>query len=840
MDEKSNRSGKAQEKSKRVRKKPPPLAKSIATSCTETTTTLTESKALQITSNIPVQLNSETPSQAPSNSQSSGTLESKIESNQKDSSQSISGSKQSQSDVKQELSPEKIKKNKIQRVRIVDEIISTEESFVSQLMALDSLYIKPMTGRNGKQGSILPLATCNTLFSNVTSIMHTNKDFLAKIKTEQKKTPEEQEFGNLFKEFAEFLKLYRDYGKKNVIAMHKITKLLSKGSNTAFKDFHEKNVTNPLSKGLSLNGLLITPIQRVPRYIMLLDALQKVTENTHNDYQNLTEAIIVIKEAAFEINEGVRTQENREQLIELQSEVIVEKGITLERHDRHFIMQDVLHKVCRSANKPFTFYLFNDMMMYGVKQSSGKVKISHTIPIDAQFQVIMINTELEKNKGKPKYSWQVINGVKSFAMFAKDQQEFDLWFNKIKTLSEENHKKEATSASGVGVRPVWKTDHEVTSCVICHSKFTTFHRRHHCRICGEVVCGDCSKGRYDTSEHSTGKMVRACDRCLRKKQLEKNLRPPEQKNPKSLHEGYLLKKSRHHKGWNRRYCILVDNELIYYKDDKATGKLGEVNLTQGDLHGIFKDYKDKETPKGGNSAEGRGRKGSGSLASRGSYTKTWSTRNSSEQTASGMVQESVSELQERDSNLGEPTTTLNTSLSSASMLNLGEATTETRFRICIKTKKNAKPYVFAAQSEEERDIWFKKITERKELTFLGKDGKKDSSSIKEGYLSKQGGKGKKWQVRYFVMTEHAIKYYKEITDKVPAGVIELKKGVALKKESSENFLFSITPKDSKRTYLLLGKNDKEVEEWMESIRCRCHLAKKIVNSEQKVENKPTV
>lgn len=836
MDEKSTSSVTAGEKSKRVRKKPPPLAPNIAV-CTETTTTLTESKAPQVTSNISVQqLNSETPSQAPSNSQSLGTLEVKIESNQEDSSQSKSGSKQSQSDLKQELSPEKLKKNEIQRVKIVDEILSTEESFVNQLLTLDILYIKPMTGRGGKAGSILPLATCNTLFSNVTSIMHTNKDFLVKLKKEQKKAPKEQEFGMLFKDFAEMLKLYRDYGKKNVIAMHKITNLLSKSGNTAFKDFHAKNVSDPRSKGLSLNGLLITPIQRVPRYIMLLDAVRKVTLNTHNDYQNLTEAIVVIKEAAAEINEGVRTQENREQLIELQAEVI---GATLERHDRHFIMQDVLHKVCRSANKPFTFYLFNDMMMYGVKQNSGKVKISHTIPIDAQFIVTKIDTELDKNKGKPQYSWEVINGVKSFVMFAKDEKQFDLWFNKMKKASEENDKA-VTPGTGV-VRPVWKTDNEVTGCVICHSKFTTFHRRHHCRICGEVVCGDCSKGRYDTSENSTGKMVRACDRCLRKKELEKNKRPPEQKNPKSLHEGYLLKKSRHHKGWNIRYCILVDNELIYYKDKDATGKLGEVNLTEGDSHGIWKDYKDKDAPKDGN--EKRNRTASGSFTARGSYTPNWATsRNSNDKTISGMVSESVSEPLKRDSHLEEPKTnpSLNASISSASMLNLTDVSMQACWRICIKTKKGVKPYVFAAQSEEERDIWFKKINERKELTFLGNDGKKDSSSIKEGYLSKQGGKGKKWQVRYFVLTLHAMKYYKEITDKVPAGVIELMKGVSLKKEPSEKFLFSITPKDSKRTYLLLGKNDKEVEEWMESIRCRLHLAKEIEKNEQKVENKPTV
>ncbi|GME68246.1 unnamed protein product [[Candida] boidinii] len=39
---------------------------------------------------------------------------------------------------------------------------------------------------------------------------------------------------------------------------------------------------------------------------------------------------------------------------------------------------------------------------------------------------------------------------------------------------------------------VWQPDEDVTNCCICHSSFTFFHRKHHCRKCGRIVCGDCS------------------------------------------------------------------------------------------------------------------------------------------------------------------------------------------------------------------------------------------------------------------------------------------------------------------------------------------------------------
>lgn len=42
------------------------------------------------------------------------------------------------------------------------------------------------------------------------------------------------------------------------------------------------------------------------------------------------------------------------------------------------------------------------------------------------------------------------------------------------------------------VAPVWQDDNDVAECFLCHTTYSIFHRRHHCRKCGKVVCGDCS------------------------------------------------------------------------------------------------------------------------------------------------------------------------------------------------------------------------------------------------------------------------------------------------------------------------------------------------------------
>merc|ERR1712098_609442 len=40
--------------------------------------------------------------------------------------------------------------------------------------------------------------------------------------------------------------------------------------------------------------------------------------------------------------------------------------------------------------------------------------------------------------------------------------------------------------------PVWQSDDDAPACTKCNREFTFFFRRHHCRGCGKVMCGDCT------------------------------------------------------------------------------------------------------------------------------------------------------------------------------------------------------------------------------------------------------------------------------------------------------------------------------------------------------------
>eukprot|EP01063_Lacrimia_lanifica_P012595 TRINITY_DN1924_c1_g1_i1.p1 TRINITY_DN1924_c1_g1~~TRINITY_DN1924_c1_g1_i1.p1 ORF type:complete len:939 (+),score=385.02 TRINITY_DN1924_c1_g1_i1:78-2894(+) len=60
--------------------------------------------------------------------------------------------------------------------------------------------------------------------------------------------------------------------------------------------------------------------------------------------------------------------------------------------------------------------------------------------------------------------------------------------------------------------PRWAPDDSAAHCNICQRPFTFLYRRHHCRRCGQLVCGECSPFRHEVPAKS-GRKIRICVQC---------------------------------------------------------------------------------------------------------------------------------------------------------------------------------------------------------------------------------------------------------------------------------------------------------------------------------------
>lgn len=71
-----------------------------------------------------------------------------------------------------------------------------------------------------------------------------------------------------------------------------------------------------------INSFLIRPIQRIPRYRLLLKDLLKHTEEDHNDFQALSSAYKQVSDVAEYIEEKASEAERIGKLLDVQSRLL--------------------------------------------------------------------------------------------------------------------------------------------------------------------------------------------------------------------------------------------------------------------------------------------------------------------------------------------------------------------------------------------------------------------------------------------------------------------------------------------------------------------------------------
>lgn len=70
----------------------------------------------------------------------------------------------------------------------------------------------------------------------------------------------------------------------------------------------------------------------------------------------------------------------------------------------------------------------------------------------------------------------------------------------------------------------WDADETATHCFDCKKAFSTFNRRHHCRVCGHIYCNACTSERVPMKEGNQIVQVRACNVCLQRPELIASLK----------------------------------------------------------------------------------------------------------------------------------------------------------------------------------------------------------------------------------------------------------------------------------------------------------------------------
>lgn len=249
------------------------------------------------------------------------------------------------------------------RDEIAAEILSSERKYVQSLDLLVNLWYKPM---QHLPENVVSKQQVKTIFSTIEIIHNYNSWFLTRI--EERITlwdTNTQKLGDVFLELADFFKMYTSYVNSYPAAIVTVSEL--KNKSLPFAEFIASNTEK--CKGLDLASFLIQPIQRLPRYVLLLQDLVKHTDQSHLDYADLERALERMKLTANYINEKRREAENMSKVVEIAERLVYPNDVQSEpllQPHRRFIMKGKLgqvHEDNSSQTHDRICLLFNDIFL---------------------------------------------------------------------------------------------------------------------------------------------------------------------------------------------------------------------------------------------------------------------------------------------------------------------------------------------------------------------------------------------------------------------------------------------------------------------------------------------
>ncbi|SPO32387.1 probable Don1 - cytokinesis protein Don1 [Ustilago trichophora] len=288
------------------------------------------------------------------------------------------------------------------RQRSARELLDTERSFVASLTLIDQEYYQPLMASLGKgkgpasttqAAPILSRKSVSDIFSNFYDILQLSRELLSQLEERLQVAQPAGDMawnasvdcvGDILATLAPFLKMYSLFVKNFSSALQRIE--YEQKTNEAFAKFlkdtdqrraaKEKvtttsgGVRQAFGYGLGFQAHLLTIVQRIPRYKLLVDDLVKSTPETHPDFVDLRRASHMIEQVASYINENVRQHEMVLTMLGLQKSL---QGLTepLVAPGRALIKRGTLMKTCRRNIQPREFFLFTDCLMYASPISGG-------------------------------------------------------------------------------------------------------------------------------------------------------------------------------------------------------------------------------------------------------------------------------------------------------------------------------------------------------------------------------------------------------------------------------------------------------------------------------------
>ncbi|XP_063260200.1 phosphatidylinositol 3,4,5-trisphosphate-dependent Rac exchanger 1 protein isoform X2 [Prinia subflava] len=337
------------------------------------------------------------------------------------------------------------------RLCVLNEILSTERDYVGTLRFLQSAFLHRIRQNAvDKAEKYITEENVKILFSNIEDILGVHKEFLAALEFCMQPEPQSQhELGNVFLKFKDKFFVYQEYCSNHEKALRLLMELNKIPTVRTFL-LGCMLLGGRKTTDIPLEGYLLTPIQRICKYPLLLKELAKRTPSKHPDHPAVQNALQAMKTVCTNINETKRQMEKLEALEQLQSHIEGWEGSNLTDICTQLLLQGTLLKISAGNIQERMFFLFDNLLVYCKRKSrvTGKKPSKRTKSINGSLYIFRgrINTEVMEvenvEDGTADYhsngytvtnGWKIHNTAKNkwFVCMAKTAEDKQKWLDAI-------------------------------------------------------------------------------------------------------------------------------------------------------------------------------------------------------------------------------------------------------------------------------------------------------------------------------------------------------------------------------------------------------------------------
>uniref|UniRef100_A0AAV2M0N1 Uncharacterized protein n=1 Tax=Knipowitschia caucasica TaxID=637954 RepID=A0AAV2M0N1_KNICA len=377
----------------------------------------------------------------------------------------------------------------------------------------------------------IPQDVITGIFSNISSIYCFHDQFLlpelkTRITGEWDSNPR---IGDILQKLAPFMKMYGEYVKNFDRAMDLVNTWTQRSSQ--FKSVVQNIQKQEVCGNLTLQHHMLEPVQRIPRYELLLkDYLKKLPPDAL-DRKDAEKALELISTAANHSNAAIRKMEKMHKLLEVYERLGGEEDIVNPANE--LIKEGHIKKMSakNGTAQDRYLYVFNNMVLYCVP----KLRLMGQ-KFSVRERIDIAGMEVQENvKQNVPHTFAIIGKQRSLELQARTAEEKEDWIQVIRATIERHKQNSETfnkafnssfsreddhmpdspgpwntlmdSEGGVHERKSSKKkEKEKQTCKGCGESFNFTKRKHHCKSCGGAICAKCSRS-------LDNKTSRVCPEC---------------------------------------------------------------------------------------------------------------------------------------------------------------------------------------------------------------------------------------------------------------------------------------------------------------------------------------